>query len=140
MIVYRVEHESIKDQWTGHAIGPFQELSMKTYLGWRDGKVYARAVERLMDHLWSDRDRYPTPYNDPNIGFIDGSQICGVDSIESVHDWFADALPLLEEVGFKIRKYEVPDWACRAGRTGQIVFQYAYANLIEEIQDDRQDA
>ena len=138
MIVYRVEHESIKGEGGQYKCGPFQDSPLWSTLSGHKMDVYNRAIKKLMDRMSSGgMGRFPTPVMDPHLGWIDPTQICGVDSIESVHEWFGPSLPLLEQVGFHVAKYEVPDWAVKCGWNGQVVFQYKYA---KEITDDRADA
>lgn len=142
MIVYRVEHESIKNREINFPCGPFQDSDVMTSLSKDYFKMdaYMRAIDVLMRRLNADTYKFPTPVNDWNLGWIDTYQVCGVDSLEAVHEWFGEALPLLEEVGFRVAKYDVPDRDVKCGRTGQVVFRIQHATKIEEINDDRQDA
>jgi|SRR6476620_3229553 len=142
MIVLRVEHDSIKNYYVNFPVGPFQDDSILIAFMDDEEKMgaYTRAVQKLMEHLSTDRAKFPTPMADPSLGWIAPNEVCGVDSLESLHEWFADALPLLEECGFVIAKYEVPNKYCKLGRTGQVVFDSKHAKKIEEITDDRQDA
>ena len=140
MIVYRVEHESIKDPDTGHLAGPFQNLEVPSHLSLRQLMAYEIAVSRLVGHLNSDPDRYRTPAAEPHIGLIERDEICGVRSVEALHDWFGDSLPWLENCGFRISEYEVPDEYVKCGMTGQVVFRFKYAKKVEEKIDERRDA
>lgn len=131
MIVYRVEHTTAVDDRTMHACGPCADVtrfSGDTIDGW--DRAY-EAQYKLM-RVMNGRDDKPSPFWDDELEYIHPNEICGVDSEESLRFWFEDALPALEEVGFAVRRYDVPDWACRVGRSGQVLFQYGHATLVDE--------
>jgi hypothetical protein len=105
-------------------------LDRYTGNGWRAREAALRAqdaVDYAMNGHW---DTKPTPWTDPKLRGVDPEEICGVDSMESLRFWFEDSIPALEEAGFVINKYEVPDWACRVGVSGQVLFRYRAAKLV----------
>lgn len=130
MIVYRVEHSTAVDDRTNHLCGPMSDLDRCAGNGWRARQAALDAqdaVDYAMNGHW---DTKPTPWADPQLGGVAPEEICGVDSMESVRFWFEDSIPALERAGFTINKYDVPDWACRVGESGQVLFRCRVAKLV----------
>lgn len=117
MHVYRMEHRESR-------IGPFQGESHQFSIMWRQN-------HRLADH--------PTPPFDGVQNFRLGIDLCGVDSLDGILDWFAfdDELMWLKENDFVVRVYDIPNESCQVGRT-QVVFPRATRDLdsilVEEIE------
>lgn len=130
MIVYRVEHSTALDDRTNHLCGPMASLDRHAGNDWRARKAALDALEAVDYAMNGHWDTKPTPWSDPKLRGIDPDEICGLDSMESVRFWFEDSIPALEKAGFVINKYEVPESACRVGRSGQVLFRYRVAKLV----------
>lgn len=127
MIVYRIEHSTILDEETGHPCGPMTDVDHFGRL--RDKAFLAqKALCKVMD----GRLDKPTPFWDIFLNGIQEDEICGVDSMRSMEFWFEDTIPVLKEAGFVVSEYEVPDWACRVGMFGQVVFKYEEAEKVSD--------
>lgn len=126
MIVYRVEHTTVVDDRTKHACGPMADLD-------RFGRLRDKAYDAQMAtaRAMNGHSDKPTPFWDIFLNGISEDEICGVDSMASLRFWFEDAIPALERAGFAVREYDVPDWACRVGQSGQVLFKYRYARLVD---------
>jgi hypothetical protein len=98
--------------------------------GWRARQAALRAQDAVDHAMNGHYETKPTPYSDPKLRGIDSEEICGVDSMESLYFWFEDSIPALEAAGFTVNKYDVPDWACRVGESGQVLFRYRVAKLV----------
>lgn len=110
MIVWRVGHKSALD--SGFPSGPY------TCTGLNDedtSRVWGMASEH-------SNATHPSPYADPALYGIASFERCGFDSREALNEWFDGWTDALEASGFVVWKYEVPDWAARVGRMGQVVF------------------
>lgn len=127
MIVYRIEHSTQVNPDTHHADGPCAPVD-DFPPALRD-KVL-RAQRKVFDVMNGRFDK-PTPWCDYNLCGIDPQEICGVDSEASLRFWFEDSVPELVAAGFVTRKYDVPDWACRVGQSGQVLFDYRHAKLVD---------
>lgn len=126
MIVYRIEHRSILDERTNHLCGPLAD--MERFDGpYRDAAYIAQNV--VCDVMNGRMDK-PTPWWDLRLNGIAPNEICGVDSKESLNFWFEYSIPFLEKAGFVVNKYDVPDKYVRHGESGQVVFQYKHATLV----------
>lgn len=68
-------------------------------------------------------DRHPSPHWDRTLSGISLDERCGFASRESLDGWFAGFTALLAECGFRVYVYDVPDWACRVGEFGQVLFR-----------------
>lgn len=132
MIVYRVEHESITNPMSGMPYGPCRVGDIRRHMTLEQELAYDRALHKLRDHLWDNTDTLPTPIGDYRLGYIDPDEVCGTLSLKDVHTWFADSLPLLEEAGFRVHRYEVPDKYAKCGMSGQVVFRVKYAKRVQE--------
>lgn len=129
MIVYRVEHEEVKDPRTGGFAGPMSTSAFaEKPFEFRERFYNAQnSVCRVMNN-----GDHPTPYADRLLNVILPTEVCGVDSPDAVAYWFGAALWELLLVGFTVRKYEVPDCSARRGEHGQILFQLAAAKRVDE--------
>lgn len=129
MIVYRVEHSTAVDDRTHHKCGPMGDVSR--FAGdTRRGYSLACDAQQAVVRTMNGHDDKPTPFWDCRLRGISEDEICGTDSLESLHFWFEDAIPALERAGFVINKYDVPKWACRVGESGQVLFKYRFATLV----------
>lgn len=131
MIVYRVEHTTAVDDRTHHACGPMGDVSRFADTRKRDEYDLACEAQEAVCRAMNGHAGKPTPFWDEKLQGINHDEICGVDSMENVKFWFEDALPALERAGFTVRKYDVPKWACRVGESGQVLFKYQFAELID---------
>ena len=77
----------------------------------------------------------PEPKEDGILGFVDNSDhVCGWYDREGIYNWcrWEDDTEALEEVGFKINQYEVPDDRILFGKT-QCVWSELDATLIKSV-------
>lgn len=130
MIVYRVESTEYVDPRTGLGAGPFAGMwyTASNDPRWQDIK------RMLFDALAEARAKgisLPTPERDPLLRGITSSEVCGVDSEDSIRTWFGSHLQDILKSGFAVRKYDVPDWACRVGTAGQVVFSHNQAVSVD---------
>lgn len=137
MIVYRVEHTTAVDDRTRHACGPMADVDRFVDRSKRNGWDIAYDAQIACARAMNGSLNRPTPWSDPKLGGIQVDEICGVDSRRNLRFWFGDSLPALERAGFAVRKYDVPDWACRVGESGQVVFKYRVATLVNAKEDVR---
>ncbi|MGW3674660.1 hypothetical protein [Streptomyces sp. NPDC005166] len=77
------------------------------------------------------RGTHPEPRRDPDLRGIDEHERCGFDSIDALDEWFDGWATALAGCGFVVTVYDVPDWAVRVGRHGQIVFDAAEAVEVD---------
>lgn len=131
MIVYRVEHESITNPRSGMPFGPCRVDDIRRHMTLQQVNAYERALCKLRNHLWANSDTLPTPIADCRLGYINSDEVCGTLSLEDVHAWFADSLPELEEAGFRVHRYEVPDKWAKCGMSGQVVFRVKHAKRVQ---------
>jgi len=108
------------------------DLDRFTDFSKRDGWNLAYEAQQAVCRAMNGHDDKPTPFWDNYLRGIDSEEICGVDSEESLKFWFEDSLPALERAGFAVRKYDVPKWACRVGESGQVLFRYRHAKLVDD--------
>lgn len=127
MIVYRLEHQTIKS-WTGAFAGPMRQSAF-----YQEPWAYQNEVNHALDACRESMGRFPTPWGDPLLNGIEQNEICGLESMEWVHDWFGDSLPLYLDLGFVIRKYDVPECNARRGTVGQILFDEKRATVAATL-------
>jgi len=130
MIVYRVESTEYVDPRTGLGAGPFAGM---WYTASNDPRWWD-VRDMLLEAMKEARARgveLPTPAGDPLLGGISPSEVCGVDNMNSIRTWFGSHLQAILDDGFQVRKYEVPDWACRRGLAGQVVFRHDQAVPVD---------
>jgi len=132
MIVYRIEHATVQDARTKHACGPLADVN--NFGRYRDAVAYA---QDLVCDAMNGREDKPTPFWDARLHGINEDEICGTDSWRSLRFWFEDSIPALVAAGFRVQEYDVPDWACRVGESGQVVFKYAYATPVDEDEEEK---
>lgn len=111
MRVWRVAHESTLQR--GFPAGP--------YNGGVELKDATRDVLSDMYGAHCDDD-HPSPYWDLSLNGIGPSERCGFNSPDALYDWFAGWTAALDECGFRVWTYDVPEWACTVGTRGQVVF------------------
>jgi len=132
MIVYRVEHKELISERSGTYAGPMGQLTFESQPSEVRDKYY-RALNAVARNM--NNGLHLTPWADPCLRGISSFEVCGVDSPEAVDWWFGDSLPLLEQAGFVVREYDVPDCKARRGLGGQVVFDYVSANRVEKTGD-----
>jgi len=108
--VYRVAHKSALE--SGFPSGPYA------------GKgVPDDSAQRLWGMASAHSTMtHPTPYADPDLHHIAEHERCGFDSLDALNAWFDGWTDALAECEFVVWTYEVPEWALRVGRCGQVVF------------------
>ncbi|QAY26961.1 hypothetical protein SEA_SHAWTY_37 [Streptomyces phage Shawty] len=110
MKVWRVAHKAVRE--SGFPTGPYSCSGLDP--------DQAQAVWNMAgDH--SD-GRHPTPYADPELWSIQSHERCGFASPDDLNGWFDGWGDALSRAGFAVYVYDVPDWAARVGRFGQVVF------------------
>lgn len=115
MRVWRVEHSTLN-------YGKFGET-------WPAGPYCGPAG--VADLRWSHNDdRHPGPGRDRILQWISQNELCGLDSREALDAWFMNWHQRLEEAGFVVSVYEVPDECARVGEYGQVCFMYREATRI----------
>ena len=118
MIVWRVGHKAALD--SGFPSGPYTCTGM----GEEDtSRVWGMAGEH-------SNSTHPSPYADPALKGIRSYERCGFDSREALNTWFDGWTDALDESGFEVWTYDVPDWAVRVGAHGQVVFDHNEAREI----------
>lgn len=127
MIVYRIEHESVLNPDTHFPAGPCNPADD---FGCLHDKVLT--AQQVVFDVMNNREGKPTPWCDRYLGWINPDEVCGVDSKKDLEFWFEDSVKFLERAGFTIHKYDVPDWACRVGESGQVLFKHQYATLVNK--------
>jgi hypothetical protein len=75
---------------------------------------------------------HPSPHADAELHGITDDERCGFSSLEALNVWFDGWTEALNESGFEVWTYEVPDWAVRVGKFGQVVF-----DAREAVERDR---
>ncbi|MFJ8955604.1 hypothetical protein ACIRO1_36485 [Streptomyces sp. NPDC102381] len=110
MIVWRVGHSKALDD--GVPSGPYTCKNV-------DEKSSVRLWGMAGDH---SNSTHPSPYADPLLRGIASYERCGFNSREALNTWFDGWIEALDSAGFEVWSYEVPDWAARVGRHGQVVF------------------
>jgi len=114
MRVFRVAHESSTREVAGHPFpcGPYAA-----------GQRFERGVPDDLLTMWWDHndDWHNSPKQDPTLG-IEKHEVCGFSSLEALSAWFADHLPMLDRLGFRLWQYDVPSDRARVGEHGQVVF------------------
>ncbi|MFD3904114.1 hypothetical protein HXS80_15985 [Streptomyces sp. CB04723] len=118
MKVWRVGHKSALN--SGFPSGPY---------------TCAGVPDEACDRLWGmagahSNSTHPSPQADPLLRGIQPEERCGFDTCDALNEWFDGWTDVLHECGFEVWAYEVPDWAARVGRNGQVVF---LANEAVEI-------
>ncbi|MFE2245229.1 hypothetical protein [Streptomyces lavendulae] len=114
MLVWRIAHESAE-----HANFPAGPYACSDSL-----PPAVNQNERLNEMFESHCDReHPSPYNPAStLGGIARHERCGFDSRESLYQWFANYTEALDDAGFCVFVYDLPDHAVRIGTFGQVVF------------------
>lgn len=108
MIVYRIALPPTHDgNSTGRWIGPYREGS-QSY----DDKVRALAHKMNNEHC---NDTHPSPWTDVPGG-INPDEFCVFSDAERVNDWFEFFGMDLEEAGYMVVSYDVPEENVRKGR------------------------
>lgn len=129
MRVYRVGHEEKTRSIAGtrFPVGPYNGLD------------YEESTEDLDQMIWahsgygSDR-HHPSPFADPALAGIRDVEVCGFGSLDALLDWFESWLSALEDNGFRVWVYDVPDASVRVGAAfGQVVFTAADAVPVEDL-------
>ncbi|MEU2760416.1 hypothetical protein [Streptomyces sp. NPDC007094] len=110
MKVWRVGHKSALD--AGFPSGPYTCDGVPP-------EDTARMWGMASDHA---DGTHPTPHSDPALRDIHSHERCGFNGREALNAWFDNWTEALHESGFEVWAYEVPDWATRVGRHGQVVF------------------
>lgn len=131
MIVYRVEHATAVDDRTHHNVGPMGDVDRFYDRGKKNGWDLACEAQRAACRAFNGHKDKPTPFWDYYLQGIKEDEICGANSMESLRFWFEDSIPALEAAGFVINKYSVPDRYCRLGQSGQVLFKYKHAQLVD---------
>jgi len=110
MRVWRVAHKTATQN--GFPSGPY------------NGKGVPVEQYELLWSMGSDHsDAYhPSPYADPELHHIAAHERCGFNSLNALNKWFDGWVEALDGAGFAVYEYDVPDWAARVGRFGQVVF------------------
>jgi hypothetical protein len=108
--VYRVGHRTALD--TGFPSGPYTCEGL-------DPEDVVSLWGMAGDHT---NATHPSPYADPALKGIDAHERCGFDSLDALNTWFEGWESRLDAAGFIVWEYDVPDWAARVGRSGQVVF------------------
>lgn len=108
MRVWRVAHESVL--YHGFPSGPYSGG--------------AELTASVRDDMYADHcdDDHPAPDADPKLRGIRDTQRCGFNSPDALYEWFAGWTAVLDASGFRVWEYDVPDWACKVGAKGQVVF------------------
>ncbi|MEV8015667.1 hypothetical protein AB0O76_04770 [Streptomyces sp. NPDC086554] len=110
MKVWRVGHESALD------------------CGFPSGPYTCKGMDRTeANRLWGMADdhcnyTHPSPRADPLLRSIASHERCGFDSRDALNTWFDGWTETLNECSFVVWEYDVPDWAVRVGKFGQVVF------------------
>lgn len=110
MRVWRVGHGSALD--SGFPSGPYTCRGVREF-----------DIERLWG-MASDHSNsmHPSPHADPLLGGISDHERCGFDSREALNAWFDGWTDALAGCNFSVWEYDVPEWAARVGKYGQVVF------------------
>lgn len=72
---------------------------------------------------------HPSPYHDTALRGIASFERCGFTTLESLYEWFDRYTQTLDECGFRVYEYDVPDEFVRVGKNRQAVFGAARAML-----------
>lgn len=133
MRVYRVGHaEKVRiihgaDRATLMPAGPYNGLSWRDRTADLDDMSWAHSRSGSAAH-------HPAPHEDVYLFNIDSAEVCGFVSQDALLDWFDTWLRVLDEAGFRVWVYDVPDASVRVGqRFGQLVFIAADAVLVEDF-------
>ncbi|WP_433858212.1 hypothetical protein [Streptomyces kronopolitis] len=121
MRVYRVGHRTALD--AGFPSGPYTCEGL-------DPEHVVALWGMAGDHT---NGSHPSPFADPLLKGIEPFERCGFDSREALDTWFEGWESRLDAAGFIVWEYDVPDWAARVGRNGQVVF-----NNFEAFERTRQ--
>lgn len=126
MRVFRVAHHTITDTAVvGTASFPAGPYCFET-----DDYGLKDRVRGILRHTQWDA-HHPAPFEDRALGTIYGYEVCGFVSESALMDWFAGCLKGLDEAGFRLWVYEVPDTDVRVGsKAGQLVFAASEAKPV----------
>lgn len=122
MRVWRVAHGEHRNPFTRFPSGPYVSSGLPRGVSEEIGEI-----------RWDHNDRnHPGPYDDPELRWIGGNEVCGFDSLAALNSWFEPHWRAkLKDNGFQVYVYEVDeDWA-RVGSLGQTVFNPNEATLVE---------
>lgn len=127
MRVWRIAHDSVINADSGQPAGPYHTAA---FYGDSNNTV-DMAIDLCIAH--SDDD-HPSPSRDIWLNTIHANELCGLDSFESLVEWFGEHfLNRLRGHGFMIYEYESD--AVRIGQVGgQVVFRKTTAKLIRKYE------
>lgn len=124
MIVYRVAHATRTAFVPGPGdfpAGPYNGLS------YRDKTPTLR---RMISAHSGNATHHLGPCWDRFLNGISPNEVCGFDALDSLLDWFERWFLVLNEAGFVVWVYDVPDADVRVGQGGQAVFRADAARLV----------
>lgn len=111
MKIWRVMHPDVIDPLSGLPIGPYKATPGE----WNCHRVAMGRAHIDSAHL--------CPFYDPKLEYhIDADEMCAFNSRYALDAWFDGWAERLQEAGFVVGCYEVPDSAIRVGGFGQAVF------------------
>ncbi|WP_432118497.1 hypothetical protein [Streptomyces sp. bgisy032] len=94
----------------------------------------AREVPDGLLDMWSAHNggSHPSPKSDRALDFRITSdvEVCGFSSLDALLEWFRTWLDVLDEAGFRLWVYEVPDEDARVGGLGQTCFRADSAEVV----------
>lgn len=130
MIVYRLAHREVVDRRTGIPCGPY--ATGEYCNAWADRHDKMRRFFAAQDKLCrlTNNGEHPTPWADPRLNGIEPNEVCGFESVESLNLWFRGCLTDLEEIGFEVQQFDVPDDLVRVGMSGQAIFPVKNAKRV----------
>ncbi|NYI06093.1 hypothetical protein [Allostreptomyces psammosilenae] len=101
-------------------------------LGCPAGPYRIDPLPKALDQMgWEHADDdHPIPQWDPKLYTVQPSEVCGLDSLESLRAWFDGWIDALRDSGFVIGLYEVPTDKARIGKRGQVVMSYLDAERV----------
>lgn len=112
MLVYRVAHSGQMNN--GYPGGPYNGNGAD----WADDLNEAHA-----------NAEHPTPWEDRGLSRIYDSEFCCLSSIEGLRSWFDGWLETLQDYGYLIHVYDVPEEFVRIG-TRQTLAKLAMGTLV----------
>ena len=137
MKVYRVAHLGLVDE-NGVPVGPYnmsRPLNSVYYTVFPLDEDTNADWYNLASDIWDmlteseDADTYrPAPWNE-GIQFREGIHYSAFATRDQALEWFGDDLFTLEDAGFDLLTYEVPDTHTLHGRT-QSAFRGSVATLV----------
>lgn len=114
-----------------HTTALTREFPSGPYCGDLPGAVRS-ALNPMMNAHCDDYYRHPAPYNSySGLDRIAEHEVCGFNSLYALEAWFEpEYRALMDELGFALHVYDVPDEYARVGCVGQTVFDRTTAELI----------